>query len=138
MLEKLINLFGTIRPETIKRPLNPKPRFPCPFYGFVTFTIFADQNGNQCPLMEYTCQMEHCPSGPDWIKCSFNCEANKETIKNILNGYRIAPNEFWPKNCSSWDGIPFKVWMDYVMDPTTPRPTILKMSKTPAEAGNNH
>jgi len=122
MFENLTRRLKGSRPE-IQKTLVKKPRFPCPFYGFhEAFNIFVDQCGNQCPLMDHTCQMADCPSGPNWNKCPFNCKKNKEALNNIFYGHRIVPNEFWPKGQSSWDGMLFQTWMEYVMDPNTPRP----------------
>ncbi len=135
MFEKLINLVRKSKSK-IKKPVIAKPRFPCPFYGFhEAFGTFMDQKGNQCPVIGHTCRMEYCPSGPDWNKCF--CEKHKKTI-NYVYDYLIVPDEFWPEGKSSWRGMPFKTWMDYVMDPDTPRPVTLKMSETTAKAGNNH
>jgi hypothetical protein len=139
MFKKLINPFEKPQPK-IKKPLIAIPRFPCPFYGFFdAFGIaYMDQRGNHCPLIGHICKMENNLSGPDWRKCLFNCPENKKTIDQIVDRHSIAPDEFWPEGQSSWKGIPFKSWMDYVMDPETPRPVTSKMSETTAEAENNH
>lgn len=138
-IENLIKkLFKGSQPEIAKEPLFEKPRFPCPFYGFHKgFENFMDQDGNQCPLTNHTCLMEYFSSGPDWKKCSFNCERNKEKLNFIFDRYKIFPNEFWPTDQSKWNGIPIRVWMAYVMNPSTSRPITLDKSKTPTGRREN-
>ncbi len=104
------------------------PRYPCPFYGFfcgVAGGILMDQEGNQCALIvdSYSpCQMQSPIQTPDWTKCLFNDEQGKELIELFKRHYRVGAKEFWPKNVSSWQGLSFAQWYEYVMASTTHRP----------------
>lgn len=128
-------------------PVRQKPRFPCPFYGFFgAMGIFMDQRGNQCPLIissyslllipsekrgnqcplitgSYSpCQMEFRGETPAWDGCPFNKPEIQETLLKFKGETRISPGEFWPEGASSWQGMSFGAWWDYIMDPSTPRP----------------
>lgn len=58
--------------------------------------------------------MEISAKNPDWKECSFNNIKNKEKLENI-SGFSFFPKEFWPEGKTSWEGIPFKEWQEYVM-----------------------
>lgn len=112
-----------------KKKIQPnfeKPRPRCPFYGFSHCGgIFMDQDGNQCALITEAyspCQMEIIAQTPNWNECLFNSEENKTVIEKIMASCKIDPEEFWPKGQSSWRGLLFKDWFDYVMSKKTKRP----------------
>lgn len=110
-------------------PIEPnfkKARYKCPFYGFShpLGGFFIDQDGNQCPLCTGSfspCQMQRAGQIPNWENCPFNSEENKEGIKAVIASGRIAPKEFELKR-STWKGLPFQDWMDYVMSEGVERP----------------
>ncbi len=108
-----------------------KPRPACPFYGFgmPLGRVMMDTEGNQCALVRGShspCAMEMNGQTPDWNKCSSEDnealieEFDKMTEKHL----RVAPKEFWPDGKSSWKGLPFKTWKEYVMGNQVERPSV--------------
>ena len=112
--------------KSLLKPTFNKERYKCPFYGFShpLMGMFRDQDGNQCPLYEeYTpCQMEIENQTPNWEKCLINNKENGDIINRIINSHRFAPREFWPKGKSSWKGLQFERWTEYVMGENVKRP----------------
>ncbi|MBI2046842.1 hypothetical protein HYT26_01610 [Candidatus Pacearchaeota archaeon] len=99
------------------KPALGKKRPRCPFYGFNIYPgIFLDQEGNNCALVvPYSpCQMEILAKNLDWKECPYNNIKNREKLEHI-SGFSVFPKEFWPKGKTSWDGMPFKEWQEYVM-----------------------
>jgi len=112
----MLNLF--FKNKKLK-PVVETQRYKCPFYGFAMGMGFlADQNGNQCPLLtdRYSpCHMEIRGQLPEWRKCYLNVVTNKKPIEKMINSLQIFPSEFMPKGKSSWEGIKFKDWYNYIM-----------------------
>ena len=136
--------------KLVKKFIEKKPRYACPFYGF-HFTnhngriIIIDSNGNGCEFcgMErrtYSpCRMEMQGKTPHWETCPDASEKFKALVMSKFTEARVIPNEFVPKEQTfviTWEGILLKDWMDYVLDPSTPRPA-MKKSETMATIANN-
>jgi len=108
-------------PTEIISPTFKKERYPCPFYGFNIAMMGAlmDIDGNGCALKVGSfspCQMEaYQKQTPDWRKCPFNSESNRDAIEKIIQKCTIYPNEFFPAGAKSWKGMPLDVWVGYVM-----------------------
>jgi hypothetical protein len=128
---KILQLFKKSRIPSqaiLLKPKLQKPRHRCPFYGFRyggAPNIFMDSEGNQCALMmkSYSpCKMEFNAQTPDWNKCPFNNEKNREALENIKQFAMIFPEEFTPEEKSSWAGMPLKEWINYVMSDSVERP----------------
>jgi len=144
MFEKIRNV---LRRDT--KPFFEKPRYPCPFYGFLAFGLsrhdgcfsaFADQGNNRCGLaekMDGACKMEYLSMGPDWKKCPLNNKDNQESLDQVFRKAKIYPKEFRPPKVRCWKGMSIDRWRAYVMAPTTPRPVPVKMSETSAKAAAN-
>jgi len=102
------------------KPNYDLPRTKCPFYGFHSeLGIFMDNGKNQCPLITDSyapCEMETAGKAPEWSACSINNESAKKILDKIVDSARIAPKEFWPKGANSWEGMPFKDWMNYILN----------------------
>ena len=98
-------------------PVMDKKRPSCPFYGFYMAPgVLLDSEGNQCALIinSYSpCQMEMLARNPDWKKCPHNNIENKKKLE-YLSGFSVFPKEFWPEGKTSWDGMPFEDWQEYV------------------------
>ena len=107
--------------ESLPKPVSPKSRHRCPFYGFYYGgipNIFMDQKGNQCALIMAShspCQMEVTEQAPNWNMCAFNTKKNRELLENLKESSKVFPEEFFPKNRKEWDGISLGEWMRYVM-----------------------
>jgi hypothetical protein len=118
-------------------PNEPKPRHACPFYGFSGFGAFGigapmmDSQGNQCALVvdsHSPCAMLIRGDTPDWFLCERNSAIDPveaEDIAHTLSTLRFAPDEFWPKGQSSWQGLSWAEWFDYVIN-RAPRPQALR------------
>lgn len=119
-------IIDSVKGSGSAKPVKPKPRHRCPFYGFAYFGhIFMDSKGNQCAAKANShspCRMEMSGFRPDWNNCRFNCSENSKTVSMILERCKIGPDEFWPRGAQSWPGIPFQTWWDYVMSEDCPRP----------------
>jgi len=126
MLDGLWSVIKERDDEAKIVPLFEQPRYACPFYGLYMFDqLFLDQKGNQCALMDMgrVCIMEHYEQTPDWRLCrTFNNNRNKDSVAQMLDLGRACPDEFNPMNKSHWNGIPFKLWFDYIMSPERKRP----------------
>jgi hypothetical protein len=95
-------------------PFVEKERTKCPFYGFCYVGGgFVDLEGNQCPFIgEYSpCKMEI----PDWENCPEPREGRKPNCLESIGDCKIFPKEFTPFGEESWEGIPFKKWVEYIM-----------------------
>lgn len=101
------------------KPYTEKQRHPCPFYGFNgSFGAMIDSEGNQCAIITKSfspCKMCLYHETPNWNKCSFNTEENKNRLIGILANIRIYPGEFKPSDSKNWRGLEFAEWADYVM-----------------------
>lgn len=102
----------------------PKERERCPFYGFsgecaaMGFKTFTETRGNQCALLADShspCQMGYKGQTVDWDKCSLNDEERRGQLELMMDQFSVCPEELWPKGKASWDGIPLRVWLVYVM-----------------------
>ncbi len=101
------------------KPYIEKKRFPCPFYGIdVRFGMATEGGEHQCVFMEksyLSCKMHIRGEKPDWNKCKFNTEENKNRLVGILANLKIFPKEFEPPEPRNWRGIDFAEWVDYVL-----------------------
>lgn len=86
-------------------------RTKCPFYGFGTG--FLDTSGNQCPLKEGHSPCDYRIKDADWIRCHFN--KKDSGLLESLKDCQVFPREFKPENGSSWEGIKFGNWADYIL-----------------------
>lgn len=94
-----------------------RPR--CPFYGFVGMAqMFVDNHGNACGAAggHRPCAMEMAREKPDWNKCTrFNHDGNRKNIQNVLDHWRIFPDELRPPNSSGWGGVSLRGWYQLIM-----------------------
>lgn len=104
------------------KPFLDIERPPCPFYGFDgEFGAFEEGGENQCGLVFgqcIYCKMLLHKETPNWNKCEFNTEKNKNSLAGILANMKIFPRELKPQveqEAKSWRGIEFAEWVDYVM-----------------------
>jgi hypothetical protein len=118
-LKKLLKMGG----DSKYKPVRNRERYACPFYGFSNYCkMMSGENSNRCGLLsggDMSCEMEISEMIPYWHKCPLKPMYQK-TVLAMFN-YSIFPSEFHPKGIESWDGIPFSIWMDYVMSDKCPR-----------------
>jgi len=127
---KIINKLKPVRRKVEQvepRPRVSKLRHRCPFYGFSHpfGGIFMDSGGNQCALLIQSlapCPMETRGQIPDWEKCFSIREDFRSALEESMDTLRVFPEEFRPEDQSSWNGMPFRQWMEYVMDGNIERP----------------
>lgn len=103
------------------------PRCRCPFYGFQVMEggWFLSAGGNQCALIvkRYSpCSMEMQHNNPDWDTCPFGGQMSEDDWADIFQEGQVFAPEFRPPNQDGWEGLPFKVWLEYVMGDQVPRP----------------
>ena len=114
------------KPAPGLKPVFTKQRHKCPFYGFhFAMGLFMDSQGNQCAMMNDSyspCRMEIAAKTPAWEQCPLN-NRGRRAIVQAMGDCQIFPDEFHPKGKSSWKGIKFKAWQDYVMGDNVPRPS---------------
>ena len=95
---------------------NDRP--PCAFYGFFgAGRALIDNKGNACALegSHTPCAMEMMNQKPCWEKCKrFNTENNRDVIEQMLDGCKIFPDEMYPKNKNSWEGIRLREWFEKI------------------------
>lgn len=123
-LNYFLGLFKKSSKESVdlSRVISLRPRHKCPFYGFFcakSAAAFLDQRGNQCALRvtSYTpCEMEFHKETPDWSKCPLNAEKDREIIEEMMDSYKIFPDEFGSA------GLSLREWSAYVMNDKVPRP----------------
>jgi len=116
----MLSLFKRKERAELK-PVNPKERYQCPFYGFhMAMGMLMDQPGNQCALITDSygpCQMEVRSEVPNWNECPFNNKENSnEALEKMTDQLTVFPDEFHPKGAKSWKGMSFKKWQKYVME----------------------
>jgi len=121
----MLSLFGIFKKkkDTKLEPVTQKQRYQCPFYGFhMAMGMLMDSSGNQCALItdSYSpCQMKIGDQTPDWSKCPYNNDENREALETIAKESSIFPEEFCPERVRSWRGIPFQDWQEYIMGQET-------------------
>jgi hypothetical protein len=100
-------------------PVFQRERKPRPFYGFAGVQgMFADSKGNQCGVIRDAiapCQMEIREKNPDWRKCPYNTLEARRVLDNGADDVKVFPDEFMPQGVTSWGGISFRQWYEYVM-----------------------
>ena len=104
-------------------PKYQKPRYACPFYGFVRRNkrvVPGDKNGC-CLNSGKLCIMKAMRKIPCWKNCGFKIKANSRKISKLALECNVFPEEF-SNGLTSWNGISFKTWLQYVMSDKTPRP----------------
>ena len=108
-----MGLLSLIKKEKAElKPYFEKKRNPCPFYGFhILLGNLIDQDGNRCALITTSyspCQMEVAKKTPEWNKCPFNTEENRNKLVNNLKNAQTFPKEFK-------HGIKFSDWAEYIL-----------------------
>ena len=109
--------------EREKKAARLSKRMPCPFYGFIIeLGTFRDMDINVCALISRSSgQTSPCPfvvrgQFADWGSCIVcNTPKNKEMIRKEMIRWRVCPEEIYPKKKTSWKGIPFREYLEYVM-----------------------
>ena len=104
-------------PETLENQQTKVQRTRCPFYGFSgAIGMFMDQQGNQCPLKAgYSpCLFVYQDKEANWQECPLN--RRNSGLLERFNDWSIFPREHEPQGVSSWKGIRFGDWADYILN----------------------